>query len=600
MIILDIHFEDGRFVSERHCLPLLVGRGEACGLRLKNWRIAKKHFLLRRGVDGVYIDDLGSLTGTRVNGRRITRYGPVKSVDTCIAGPCKLNITETPFVSKHKGEPSTSSIHTDTAQSIDSVIDMPDSQLSGINNQLPVSNIQLSDSNLRSPEINDRFDICKKLPVSNVPAQQLFILSSTADETDWLQPQHIDIRQSLHTALIEALDLRRHDVFALSDRALRQEAEKCVAELINTLPEIDTEAKRRELITLVSAEAVGLGVLESLLDDPSISEIMVNKFDLIYVERNGKIERHQATFSCDMAVRSIIDRIAIPLGRRIDESSPMVDARLKDGSRLNAVIPPVALHGACLTIRKFAKNRLTMSDLVTRGSIDPLMAELLKVCIDLRLNIIVSGGTGSGKTTLLNILGESIRPDQRIVTIEDSAELQIHHPHVISLEARPVNTEGFGQISIRDLVRNAMRMRPDRIIVGEVRGAEALDMLIAMNTGHEGSLTTLHANSPRDALSRIETLVLMANAGLPLQAIREQVSSAVDIIVQQSRLSCGRRLVTSVAEITGIESGVVQLQVLANFDAHTETFNLNPLPPSFFERLDIQNNSFVKSWFAKQ
>ena len=573
MIILDIHYEDGRFVSERHCLPLLVGRGEECGLRLKNWRIAKKHFLLRRGVDGVYIDDLGSLTGTRINGRRITRYGPVKSVDTCIAGPCKLNITETPFVSKHKGEPSTSSIYTDTAQSIDSVIDVPDSQLTGINNQLPVS---------------------------NVPDQQLFSLSSTADETDWLQPQHIDIRQSLHTALIEALDLRRHDVSALSDRALRQEAEKCVAELINTRPEIDTEAKRRELITLISAEAVGLGVLESLLDDPSISEIMVNKFDLIYVERNGKIERHQATFSCDMAVRSIIDRIAIPLGRRIDESSPMVDARLKDGSRLNAVIPPVALHGACLTIRKFAKNRLTMSDLVTRGSIDPLMAELLKVCIDLRLNIIVSGGTGSGKTTLLNILGESIRPDQRIVTIEDSAELQIHHPHVISLEARPVNTEGSGQISIRDLVRNAMRMRPDRIIVGEVRGAEALDMLIAMNTGHEGSLTTLHANSPRDALSRIETLVLMANAGLPLQAIREQVSSAVDIIVQQSRLSCGRRLVTSVAEITGIESGVVQLQVLANFDAHTETFNLNPLPPSFFERLDIQNNSFVKSWFAKQ
>lgn len=573
MIILDIHFEDGRFVSERHCLPLLVGRGEECGLRLKNWRIAKKHFLLRRGVDGVYIDDLGSLTGTRVNGRRITRYGPVKSVDTCIAGPCKLNITETPFVSKYKGEPSTSSIHTDTAQSIDSVIDVPDSQLTGINNQLSVS---------------------------YVPDQQLFSLSSTADETDWLQPQHIDIRQSLHTALIEALDLRRHDVSALSDRALRQEAEKCVAELINTRPEIDTEAKRRELITLVSAEAVGLGVLESLLDDSSISEIMVNKFDLIYVERNGKIERHQATFSCDMAVRSIIDRIAIPLGRRIDESSPMVDARLKDGSRLNAVIPPVALHGACLTIRKFAKNRLTMSDLVTRGSIDPLMAELLKVCIDLRLNIIVSGGTGSGKTTLLNILGESIRPDQRIVTIEDSAELQIHHPHVISLEARPVNTEGSGQISIRDLVRNAMRMRPDRIIVGEVRGAEALDMLIAMNTGHEGSLTTLHANSPRDALSRIETLVLMANTGLPLQAIREQVSSAVDIIVQQSRLSCGRRLVTSVAEITGIESGLVQLQVLANFDVRTENFNLNPLPPSFFERLDMQNNSFVKRWFAKQ
>ena len=593
MIILDIHFEDGQFVSERRCLPLLVGRGEECGLRLKNWRIAKKHFLLRRGVDGVYIDDLGSLAGTRVNGRRITRYGPVKSVDTCIAGPCKLNITETPFVSKHQSEPETPSIPTEVAESLDTAIDVSDSPLSGIHNQLSVPNVELQD-------LTDPFDTFKKLPVSNLHDQQLSSLSSSADDTEWLQPQHIDIRQSLHAALIEALDLRRHDVSALSDRALRQEAEKCVAELINTRPEIDTEAKRRELITLVSAEAVGLGVLESLLDDPSISEIMVNKFDLIYVERYGKIERHQATFSCDMAVRSIIDRIAIPLGRRIDESSPMVDARLKDGSRLNAVIPPVALHGACLTIRKFAKNRLTMGDLVTRGSLDPLMAELLKVCIDLRLNMIVSGGTGSGKTTLLNILGQSIRPDQRIVTIEDSAELQIQHPHVISLEARPVNTEGSGQITIRDLVRNAMRMRPDRIIVGEVRGAEALDMLIAMNTGHEGSLTTLHANSPRDALARIETLVLMANAGLPLQAIREQVSSAVDIIVQQSRLACVRRLVTSVSDITGTESGVVQLQVLANFDPHTETFNLNPLPPSFFERLDTQNNPFVKRWFSKQ
>lgn len=571
MIILDIHYEDGQFLSERHCLPLLVGRGEECGLKLKNWRIAKKHFLLRRGVDGVYVDDMGSLTGTRVNGRRITRFGPLKSTDSCIAGPCKLHITEVNSVSG-LSEPCV---------------------------ELRESTAELGEQNIKFENSDDSSDSSQYLPVLDDHVPSLNHPGCTPVATDWLQPHLIEIRQSLHAELILALDLRRHDVSALSDMALRQEAEKCVAELIHAHTEIDTESKRRELISLVSAEAVGLGVLETMLDDPAISEIMVNKHDLIYVERNGVIERHQSTFSCDMAVRSIIDRIVIPLGRRIDESSPMVDARLKDGSRLNAVIPPVAIHGACLTIRKFAKTRLTMPDLVMRGSLDPLMAELLQACIDLRLNMIVSGGTGSGKTTLLNILGQCISQEQRIVTIEDSAELQIHHPHVLSLEARPANTEGSGHISIRDLVRNAMRMRPDRIIVGEVRGAEALDMLVAMNTGHEGSLTTLHANSPRDALARLETLVLMANAGLPLQAIREQVASAVDIVIQQSRLPCGRRLVTSVAELTGTESGVVQLQVLASFDALTQTFIIHPLPPGFFERLDSQNNPFVKRWFSK-
>jgi pilus assembly protein CpaF len=387
-------------------------------------------------------------------------------------------------------------------------------------------------------------------------------------------------------------------VSALSDKALRQEAEKCVAELIEDYPEIDTELKKRVLITLVSAEAVGLGVLESMLSDPSITEIMVNRYDLIYVERNGKIHLHGAVFSSDMAVRAVIDRIVYPLGRRIDESSPMVDARLKDGSRINAVIAPISIHGACLTIRKFSQKTLSMQDLVKRESIDMMIAELLHICMTLRLNLIVSGGTGSGKTTLLNILAQCVTSEQRIVTIEDSAELQIKHPHVISLESRPANAEGSGQITIRDLVRNAMRMRPDRIIVGEVRGAEALDMLVAMNTGHEGSLTTLHANSPRDALARIETLVLMSNIGLPLQAIREQIASAINIIVQQTRLPCGRRLVTHVAEITGTESGVVQLQTLISFDMQTQLFIKNSLPPVFFQRLSGQYNGFVQRWFG--
>lgn len=566
--MIDIHYEDGQVVSERQGLPILVGSGRDCGLRIKHWRIAKKHFLLSRGVDGVYIEDLGSLMGTRVNGRRITRYGPLSDSDTCIAGPCKLHISPAPSPTTYR----VADIATITPHPCE---------------KLEEESAEIFPTKIKQPNQLDSDGVLQS--VSVMTDQQVEIHPFSAG--------HSEIRKSLHASLVQALDLRRHDVSALSDVALRQEAEKCVAQLLNDYPEIDTEFKKQELITLVSAEAVGLGVLESMLEDPSISEIMVNRFDLIYVERNGKIQRHAAVFSSDQAVRSVIDRIVFPLGRRIDESSPMVDARLKDGSRINSVIAPVSIHGACLTIRKFSQKTLCMKDLVKRDSIDDLMAELFQLCITLRLNVIVSGGTGSGKTTLLNILAQCVPPEQRIVTIEDSAELQINHPHVISLESRPANAEGSGLITIRDLVRNAMRMRPDRIIVGEVRGAEALDMLVAMNTGHEGSLTTLHANSPRDALARIETLVLMANVGLPLQAIREQLASAVNIIVQQTRLLCGRRLVTCVAEITGMESGVVQLQTLVSFDAETQSFIKNSLPPSFFQRLNCQNNDFVQRWF---
>ncbi len=555
MITLDIHYEDGQFLTESRPLPLLVGRGTECGLRLMHWRIAKNHFLLRRGVDGVYIEDLGSLMGTRVNGRRITRFGPLKHADTCIAGPCKLHIAET-ILANNLNEPS--------------ILSATDPQ-----HNYPSVNVQ-SDSNIECR--NNQFE-CNEGRLAQEMAGCL------------------DIRRALHASLIQALDLRRHDVSALSDMALRQEAEKCVEELIKDYTEIDTDIKKRELITLVSAEAVGLGVLESMLENPDISEIMVNRHDLIYVEQYGQIQRHPAVFSSDMAVRSVIDRIIFPLGRRIDESSPMVDARLRDGSRINAVIPPISVHGACLTIRKFSKKNLNFIDLIHQSSMNDFMAQIFQICIDLRLNMIVSGGTGSGKTTLLNILAQGVSPDHRIVTIEDSAELQIQHPHVLSLEARPANAEGSGQVSIRDLVRNAMRMRPDRIIVGEVRGAEALDMLVAMNTGHEGSLTTLHANSPRDALARLETLILMANVGLPIIAIREQLASAVNIIIQLSRLPCGRRLVSSVEEITGTESGVIQLQNLIRFDKQSQSFLQNSLPPGFFKKLDSADNSFTRKWF---
>jgi pilus assembly protein CpaF len=271
------------------------------------------------------------------------------------------------------------------------------------------------------------------------------------------------------------------------------------------------------------------------------------------------------TFTGDRAVLGVIERIVAPLGRRIDESSPMVDARLKDGSRVNAIIPPLALKGPALTIRKFSTRKLTAQDLVEFGAISPDMAAFLQICVEARKNIVVSGGTGSGKTTLLNILSNFIPGGERIITVEDAAELQLHHEHLISLESRPANVEGKGAVHIRDLVKNTLRMRPDRIVVGECRGAEALDMLQAMNTGHEGSLTTLHANTPRDGLARLETMVLMAGMDLPLVAIREQISSAVDMVVQQTRFSCGSRKVTSITELTGMESGKLQIQEIFKF-----------------------------------
>jgi pilus assembly protein CpaF len=362
------------------------------------------------------------------------------------------------------------------------------------------------------------------------------------------------------------MDLRRHDVSKMSDTQLREETNNFILEIMTEMQEsIPPELDRELLARQVLDEAVGLGPLEELLQDHSVTEIMVNQFDKIFIERKGRLERHPLTFTSDRAVMGVIERIVAPLGRRIDESSPLVDARLKDGSRVNAIIPPLALKGPALTIRKFAKRKMTAQDLVDLGSMSPEMAAFLEVCVAARRNIVVSGGTGSGKTTLLNILSNFIPGEERIITVEDAAELQLHHDHWISLESRPANGEGKGAIPIRELVRNTLRMRPDRIVVGECRGGEALDMLQAMNTGHDGSLTTLHANNPRDAVARLETMVLMAGMDLPLSAIREQVASAIHLIVQQTRFACGTRMVTSVTEVTGIESGKLQLQELFRF-----------------------------------
>ena len=324
--------------------------------------------------------------------------------------------------------------------------------------------------------------------------------------------------------------------------------------------------ERARLFEQIAAEILGLGPLQPLLEDDTITEIMVNGAKNIYVERKGKIHRVPVTFESNEHVMRIIDRIVAPLGRRIDESSPYVDARLQDGSRVNAVIPPISLVGPTLTIRKFSKNPITVDQIIQFGSITAEAVQFLKACVESRLNIVISGGTGSGKTTLLNILSSFIPGDERIITIENAAELQLRQEHVVTLESRPPNIEGRGEITIRDLVINSLRMRPERIIVGECRGGETLDMLQAMNTGHDGSMTTAHSNSPRDTLARIETMCLMAGMDLPIRAIREQMSSAIDLIVHQSRMRDGTRKVTNITEVSGMEGDVITMTDLFVFE----------------------------------
>lgn len=324
--------------------------------------------------------------------------------------------------------------------------------------------------------------------------------------------------------------------------------------------------ERARLFEQISAEILGLGPLQALLEDDTITEIMVNGPKNIYIERKGKLHRVPVTFESNEHLMRIIDRIVAPLGRRIDESSPYVDARLQDGSRVNAVIPPISLVGPVLTIRKFSKNPITVEQMIQFGSVTNESIQFLKACVEARLNIVISGGTGSGKTTLLNVLSSFIPSDERILTIENAAELQLRQEHVVTLESRPPNIEGRGEITIRDLVINALRMRPERIIVGECRGGETLDMLQAMNTGHDGSMTTAHANSPRDAISRIETMCLMAGMDLPIRAIREQIAGAVDVICQQERMRDGTRKVTTIAEVSGMEGDVITMTDIFIFE----------------------------------
>jgi pilus assembly protein CpaF len=375
------------------------------------------------------------------------------------------------------------------------------------------------------------------------------------------------VKRSVHEALLEVLGPKLYDV-TLDQRELELQVMQTLQAVLQRDETPLTGADRSRIAQEVADEILGYGPLEPYLRDSDVSEIMVNGHDQIYVERSGKLYPVPAVFADEMHLRRTIEKIVARVGRRVDESSPMVDARLPDGSRVNAVVPPIALDGSLLTIRKFSADPFTVEDLITFGTMTAQVAELLEACVRGRLNIVIGGGTGSGKTTTLNVLSSFVPDDERIVTIEDAAELQLRQLHVLRLESRPPSLEDRGEVAIRDLVRNALRMRPDRIIIGEVRDGAALDMLQAMNTGHDGSITTLHSNSPRDSLARLETMVLMAEMDLPQRAIREQMASAIDLIVHQTRMKDGTRRVTHITEVEGMESDVITLLDVFGFDFH--------------------------------
>jgi pilus assembly protein CpaF len=410
-----------------------------------------------------------------------------------------------------------------------------------------------------------------------------------------------DIEANLHNYLLE--ELKRYP--GQNKQQENEKLEELAEDFFDQEGTRLTFEEKKELLHYVKDELLAYGPITPLLDNPLVSEVMVNSYNEVYYEKNGKVFRSNLHFIDNQHVMRVIERIVSPIGRRVDESSPMVDARLPDGSRVNAIIPPLALKGPSLTIRKFSETPFTIKDLISFNTLSEQMAEFLEICVKSRLNIFISGGTGSGKTSTLNVLSSFIPNDDRIVTIEDAAELKLNQEHIVALESRPPNIEGKGQITIRDLVRNALRMRPDRIVVGEVRGAEALDMLQAMNTGHDGGLSTGHANSPRDILSRLETMVLMAGYELPVKAIREQVANAIDVIVHQSRMKDGTRKITHITEVLGLEGETIVLQDLFVFketginDGRIEgKFMSTGIRPKFSEQLETNGYKLPSSWFV--
>ena len=505
----------------------IIGASTSCHIPLKVTGVSRRHAQLIISDSRITIMDLGSSNGTKLNGgEAIFPNSPVDISGGAVIGIGKAAIT----VKKHTPRQEQPS-------------------------QVVAEVLEIQKNSPQAFSLTPEKEEIPTLQTSAFPIE--------------LRPAIQEIKRHAHRELLVRMNLKKMALSGISAEELTQKAKALIRGIIGQLtiplPGAESlEQLERELLQ----EAVGLGPLEPLLERDDITEIMVNGPNQIFVERRGVIYRSDTEFADDAQVISAIERIVAPLGRRIDESSPMVDARLADGSRVNAIIPPLALTGPTITIRKFSKKPFQAQDLINFGSISDSMMHFLATCIAVRKNIIISGGTGSGKTTLLNVLSSFLPNRERIVTIEDAAELQLHQEHLVRLESRPPNIEGRGAVTIRDLVRNALRMRPDRIVVGECRGGEALDMLQAMNTGHDGSLTTIHANTPRDALARLETLVLMAGFDLPLRAIREQIASAINIVVQITRARDGSRKVVNISEITKMEGDVITMQDIFTFN-HT-------------------------------
>ncbi|MCC6171706.1 MAG: Flp pilus assembly complex ATPase component TadA [Gammaproteobacteria bacterium] len=533
--------------------PCWIGSGESCALRLPARGVGPRHARLDFVAAGRYgIVDLGCAGGTRVNGERIVTAGPLDAADVLHVGEFTIRIQAGPSASAH-----------------------PDERDAG------PPRAELPDAELHSAAASPA------APPGAIAGDATMAAPSTDHGEEFLA-----VARRVHQRLIEQFDLRRRDVASMTDAELRSLARALLEPTLAAEP-LPPAVDAARLLRFVIDEALGLGPLETLLADDEIREIMVNGPETIFVERHGRTERVRGRFSGEQALRGIVERIVTPVGRRVDDASPMVDARLPDGSRVNVVIPPVALRGTAVTIRRFGRRRPQAADLVAGGTLDPRMLEFLRLCVVHRRNLVVSGGTGSGKTTLLNVLSSLIPRTERVVTIEDSAELAFDHPNLVALETRTRNIEGRGEVSVRDLVRNALRMRPDRIVVGECRGGETLDMLQAMNTGHDGSLTTVHANSPRELLSRLEVMVLMSGVDLPVLAVREQIAASIHVIVHQARFACGARRITHVTEVTGVTSGTIQLQELFRFVSEAPDASGRSRgrhvgcghAPQFFERL---------------
>ena len=512
-----------------------IGSSPASHIQIDRPSISKRHAQLSVTPTAVKVMDLGSSNGTFVDGK------PIGTEEVDVPPGSVIGIGD-----------------------IQIVMVGPDIQQPAEKSPSPVSKALANPE--RQKELTSKLrKVVKKAAIQKnghkIPVLQI---SGIPEES---RPLVQEIKKRAHIELITRLNLKRLAVSGVSEDELANKAKKAIHDILSELsiplpPGVDVKIVEQELVH----EAIGLGPLEDLIAMDDITEIMVNGPDHVYVEKDGTLLRTDTAFADDNQVQAAIERIVSPLGRRIDESSPMVDARLQDGSRVNAIIPPLSLVGPTITIRKFSKTPFKVQDLINFGSMTENMAKFLDACVKVRKNIIISGGTGSGKTTLLNVVSSFLPHTERIITIEDAAELQLGQEHVVRLEARPPNIEGKGEVAIRDLVRNSLRMRPDRIVVGECRSGEALDMLQAMNTGHDGSLTTIHANSPRDALARLETLVLMAGFDLPLKAIREQIASAITIIVQVDRYKDGTRKVTNISEITKMEGEIITMQDIFLFN----------------------------------